>query len=93
MSFTAKVEKTGQIFNATNEWDADGFVACEAHELLDGKIYGGHLFHTHQLRESAGIVELIFTGIEWATFRAEELQEFAVNRIHPFSEVGCSEIS
>ncbi len=85
MSFTAKVRKTGQVFNATNEWNSDGFFGRDAHELLDGKIYGGHLFHTHQLRESADMVELIFTGIEWATFKAEELQEFAVGRIrlHP----------
>lgn len=81
MSFTAKIKKTGQVFNATNEWDADGFFGRDAYELLDGKLYGGHLFHTHQLRESADIVELVFTGIEWATFKAEELQEFAAERI------------
>jgi hypothetical protein len=81
MSFTAKVKKTGQVFNATNEWGADGFLGRDAHELLDGKLYGGHLFHTHELSESADLVELVFTGIEWRTFKAEELQEFAAGRI------------
>jgi hypothetical protein len=35
--------------------------------------------------ESADMVELVFTGIEWATFKAEELQEFAQDciRLHP----------
>jgi hypothetical protein len=61
--------------------DVDGFFGRDAHELLDGKLYGGHLFHTHQLRESADMIELVFTGIEWATFKAEELQEFAADRI------------
>ena len=85
MSFTVKVKKTGQVFNATNEWDAGGYFGRDAHELVDGKTYGGHLFHTHELRESADMVELVFTGIEWATFRAEELEDFAQDciRLHP----------
>jgi hypothetical protein len=54
-------------------------------KLVDGRIYGGHLFHTYQISESADMVELVFTGIEWATFKAEELQEFAQDciRLHP----------
>jgi len=81
MSFTAKVKKTGQVFNATNEWEIDGSFGRVAHGLVDGKLYGGHLFHTHELKESTDLVELVFTGIEWATFKAEELQEFAAARI------------
>ncbi|MFZ3266150.1 MAG: hypothetical protein WA172_19240 [Terriglobales bacterium] len=81
MAITVKVKKTGQVFNATNEWDAAGFFGRDAHELVEGKVYGGHLFHTHELRESSDMVELVFTGIEWATFRAEELEDFAAGRI------------
>jgi hypothetical protein len=85
MAITVKVKKTGQVFNATNEWDVAGFFGRDAHELVDGRIYGGHLFHTYQISESADMVELVFTGIEWATFKAEELQEFAQDciRLHP----------
>ncbi len=85
VAITVKVRKTGQVFNATNEWEAGGFFGRDVHELADGKIYGGHLFHTHKINESADIAELVFTGIEWATFKAEELQEFAQDhiRLHP----------
>jgi hypothetical protein len=84
MAFTAKVKRTGQVFNATNEWDANGFFGRDAHEIIDGKLYGGHLFHTHQMRESPELVELVFNGIEWATFKAEELEAFAADRIRLF---------
>ena len=85
MSFTAKVKKTGQVFNATNEWDEGGVFGRDAHEINQGKAYGGHLFHTYQINETPEMIELVFTKIEWATFKAEELEEFAVNRIrlHP----------
>lgn len=85
MSFTAKVKKTGQVFQATNEWDEGLIIGRDAHQLSHGKAYGGHLFHTHQLTESADLVELVYNRVEWATFRAEELEGFSVNRIrlHP----------
>jgi hypothetical protein len=85
MPFTARVKKTGQVFQATNEWDEGLINGRDAHRLSHGKAYGGHLFHTYQLTESTGLLELIYNGVEWATFRAEELEGFAVNRIrlHP----------
>jgi hypothetical protein len=58
------------------------------HDLVDGKLYGGHLFHTHELRESADLVDLVFSGIEWKTFKAEELQKFAANRIRLYPRLG-----
>jgi hypothetical protein len=87
MSFTAKVKKTGQVFNATNEWEKDGSFGRDAHELIDGKVYGGHLFHTHEIKESPDLVELTFSGIEWATLKAEELQNFAAKRIRLWPKI------
>jgi hypothetical protein len=84
MSFTAKVKKTGQVFQATNEWDEGLIIGRDAHQLTPGKAYGGHLFHTHELKESPDLVELVYSGVEWATFRANELEGFAVNRIRLF---------
>ncbi len=80
MSFPAKVERTGQLFQA--HFSAD---FRDAHEILAGNSYSGHLYHTHQISESAEMVEFVFTGLEWATFGADELTEFAADRIrlHP----------
>jgi hypothetical protein len=71
MSFPAKVKRTGQLFQAHSGADFR-----DAHEILPGNPYSGDLYHTHQISESTEMIEFVFTGLEWATFGADELTEF-----------------
>ena len=76
MSFTAKVKKTGQLFQATNEMGRDGALGKDAHTLEKGKSYAGHLFLDSQPRNSPWVE---FSGATWGVFREDELENFPVS--------------
>lgn len=71
--FTTKIRATGQLFMATNEVDEEGILGRDAHELRQGKRYGGHLFLDSNPLASPWVE---FSEAKWAVFRAEELEDF-----------------
>lgn len=80
MSITTKVRKTGQLFQATNEWEEpDGILGRDAHRLEQGKRYAGHLFDAYVV-PGATVIE--FSKAEWATFAADELEELNFDSLH-----------
>jgi len=81
MSFTAKVKATGQLFQATTVFGTDGTLGRDAYELHNGESYAGHLFVGPQVSESAELAEFEFTKADWATFKAEELENIDVKHI------------
>jgi hypothetical protein len=78
MSITARVRKTGQIFQATNEWEQDDVLGRDAHKLEKGKSYAGHLFDA-TLAPTGASAE--FSKVDWAIFSADELEELNVERL------------
>jgi len=76
MSFITKVKDTGQYFNVTTEKSKDQ-PDRDAHELVPGKSYSGHLFQVQTAQEFADRIRLR-SPTEWATFAAEELQRVDV---------------
>ncbi len=72
MSFTARVRKTGKIFEAINELDTDGSRRWNAQTLEDGKSYWGYLYDTQPTNDPA---EFKYRGRMEASFRADELEQ------------------
>jgi hypothetical protein len=85
MSFTTKVRKTGELFDATTDLGTDQKSYRDAHSPLDPqKIYAGHLFSgTAPLK--ARLVK--YDEVSFAVFHGEELEEFfAAVTLVPFRE-------
>jgi hypothetical protein len=75
MSVTVKVKATGQVFEVTTDMDG-GPMGQQLDGFVEGKLYGGLLFDALEVKQPAGTIRL--KGYrKWATFRAEELEEFS----------------
>jgi hypothetical protein len=72
MSFTAKVKKTGKIFEATDELGENDIRAWDAKALEEGKRYKGYLYDTQPTDDPA---EFKYRGRIEKTFDADELEQ------------------
>lgn len=76
VSFTTKVKKTGQLFDATTDLGTNGELYRDAQSpLQQDRLYAGHLFDAYP--GNSPWVE--FSKAEWASFRGDELEEFAAS--------------
>jgi hypothetical protein len=83
MSFSATVRKTGDLFQATTLWEPEEKRGRDAHELVDGESYMGHLFTgTRQENVSNEQITLSYSGVTTATPGADELKLIPQGRIH-----------
>lgn len=74
MSFTTKVKKTGELFDATTDLGPDRSIYRDAHSPLDpNTTYAGHLF-VGAYPGNSPFVE--FAEAEFTVFRGDELEEF-----------------
>lgn len=71
MSFTAKVEKTGKIFEATDELDENGIRTFDAQTKEDGKSYSGYLYDAEPTNDPS---KFRYKSRTEATFGADELE-------------------
>jgi len=75
MSITAKVKKTGRLFQATTDLGKDKTTYQDAHgKIQPDTIYQGHLLNAYDYSKRSQLVE--FSRAEWGVFRGYELEEF-----------------
>ena len=73
MSFTARVKKTGQIFDAVDELDDNGNRVFDAHRLESGRKYGGYLYEVQATNDPS--VFAYTRDRTKAAFDAEEIEQ------------------
>lgn len=80
MSFTARVNETGQLFQATTDLGIDGQDFRDAHSPIDPKkTYLGHLFDAYVSNPAPKIIR--FSRVETGTFEGRELEEISFDRL------------